>query len=132
VHPAAELKFFVVEAGEIVAGGELHGIVVGRKSLQNNFAGRLAATSATGNLREQLKRALGGAKIGKAERGVGSDDSNEGDTVNVMTFGDHLRADEDIEFALIERVESAFEIFASAHGIAIEASDAGLREHAVK
>ena len=43
VHPAAELEFFFVEADEVVACGELHGVVILKVGLKNNFSRRLAA-----------------------------------------------------------------------------------------
>jgi hypothetical protein len=52
--------------------------------------------------------------------------------VNVVALGDHLRADEQVEFALAQRVQSALEIFVSADRVAIEAGDARLRKHPVQ
>ena len=102
VHPAAELQFFFVEADEVVAGGVLHGVVILKISLQHDFAGRLAASGASGNLGEELEGALGGAEVGEAESDVGTDDADQRDAVNVVALGDHLRADEQIEFAFVQ------------------------------
>src|SRR5579863_6424586 len=52
--------------------------------------------------------------------------------MNVVTFGDHLRADEQVKFPLVKSVESTFEIFVAAYRIAVEAGDARLRKHAVQ
>ena len=68
MHPAAEAQFFVVEAGEIVAGGVLHGVVILKIGLQNHLAGRLAAPGTSRDLGEQLKGTFGGAEVGQAER----------------------------------------------------------------
>ena len=132
MHPAAELQLFFVEADEVVAGGVLHGVVILEISLQHNFAGSLAAPGASGHLRQQLKRALGGAKVRQAERHVGPDHADQRHAVNVVALGDHLRADEQVEFALIQGVQRALEIFVAADGVAIEAGDARLGKHAVQ
>ncbi len=132
VHPAAELQLFFVEADEVVAGGVLDGVVILEISLQHDLAGSLAASGASSDLGEQLEGALGGAKVGQAEGDVGSDHTYERDAVNVVAFGDHLRADEEIEFAFVQAVECALEIFVAADGVAVEAGDAGLGEHAVE
>ncbi len=52
VHPAAEANFLFVEAVVVVRGGELDGVVVGKKCLQHNFAGSIAAPRASRNLGE--------------------------------------------------------------------------------
>src|SRR5580658_5327200 len=66
VHPAAETQFFFVESRKVMAGGVLDRIVILKISLQHNFSRRLSAPGASGDLSEQLKRALGGTKIRKA------------------------------------------------------------------
>src|SRR4029079_10930087 len=50
VHPAAEAKFFFVEADKVVLGGVLHGIVILKISLQYHLAGSFAAPGASGDL----------------------------------------------------------------------------------
>ena len=80
----------------------------------------------------KLESTLGGAEIREAERDVGADHSHQRDAVDVVSLGDHLGADQQIEFAFIESAERALEIFFAADGVAIQPSDAGLREHAVQ
>src|SRR5579871_3873536 len=41
-----------------------------------------------------------------------------------MTFGDHLRAHEQVDLSGVEAVKDAFEVVASTHGITIHAPDA--------
>src|SRR5690242_14012106 len=60
VHPAAESQFLVVEAGEVVRGGELHGVVLGKVGLQDDFAGRCSAAGTTCDLGQKLESAFGG------------------------------------------------------------------------
>ena len=58
-----------------------------------------AAAGAPGDLREQLKRPLGGAEIGEPETDVGGDDADERHPRKVVSFGDHLGADEHVDLA---------------------------------
>src|SRR5579862_7194737 len=118
MHPAPELQLFFVEANEVVAGGILDGVVVLKISLQDDLAGSLAASGASGDLGEELKGALGSAKIWESERDIGSDHADQRHAVNVVAFGDHLGADEKVEFAFVQAVQGAFEIFVAADGVA--------------
>ena len=92
----------------------------------------MAAPRSSGYLREQLERPLGGAKVRHAQRHVRSDHADQRYAVDVVSLGDHLRANEYIEFAFIQRIQRALEIFLPAHGVAIKPRDARLRKHAVQ
>ena len=46
MHPAAVLQFLGDEAGVVVVGGELDGVVVGVIGLDEDLAGKVAATGA--------------------------------------------------------------------------------------
>ena len=61
------------------------------------LARRLAAAGAADDLREQLERPLGRAKIRQAEADVGRDDADERHRRKVVALRDHLRADEDVD-----------------------------------
>ena len=50
MHPAAKTEFLVVEAGEVVLGRVLHGVVIGEICLQDNGSGGRAASSASSHL----------------------------------------------------------------------------------
>src|SRR5215468_184729 len=76
VHPAAEAQFFVIKSGEIMLRCVSHSVVIGKVGLQNDFSWLLSASSSPGDLREQLKGALGGAKIRKSQRGVSANHSH--------------------------------------------------------
>jgi hypothetical protein len=49
-----------------------------------------------GGLREELEGPFGGAEVGYAEADVGVDEADEGDVGDVVAFGDHLGADQDV------------------------------------
>src|SRR6185437_8425648 len=110
MHPTAEAQLLVIEAGKIVQRRVLNGVVIGEKGLQNYFSRDLATPGATRNLSQQLKSAFRCAEVGKAERHIRANNSNQRDAVDVVAFGDHLRADQEIEFAVAERMQGALEV----------------------
>ena len=56
---------------------------------------------------QKLEGALGGAWVAVAETEIGIDDADQIELGKMMTFGDQLGADHDIEFALRDVVELA-------------------------
>ena len=62
-------------------------------------------------------------KSGRPRRKIGGYDSDEGDALKIVAFGDHLRADENVHFPLCECAEDLLEFALGADGIAIEARD---------
>src|SRR4029077_16838528 len=76
MHPAPKTKLLFVKADEIVLRRVLDGVVILKVCLKNDFAGRLAATGATGDLGQKLERAFRGAEIGQAESDIGSDNAD--------------------------------------------------------
>ncbi len=105
--------------------GKLDRVMVRMIGLQHDFARSFTTPGSTGYLRQQLKRTLGSAEIGEAQRIVRADHAHHRHSMHVMTFGDHLRADQQIDFAGMELIEHAFKIMARAHGITIQPADAG-------
>jgi len=63
VQDAAEVSFLLVEGNVVLLGGVLDRVMFGIVGLDENFSGEFAASRASGNLREQLEGALGGAKV---------------------------------------------------------------------
>ena len=96
-QPFAKFDFLLVEAFVVLFGGKTDGVVIGIQSLNHHAAGRIAAAGAPGSLGEELKRAFGGAEIGNAESDIGKHDTDKRDIGNVVAFGDHLRADKNVE-----------------------------------
>src|SRR5206468_11102186 len=112
------------EGGVVLADGVPHGVVIGVVGLNEDAAGKIAAAGAAGNLREELKGALGGAEVGHGEGRVGADDADEGDAMEVVAFGEHLRADEEVERACGESAECFLILALGASGVAVEAGNA--------
>ena len=70
----------------------MHRIVFLKICLQNYFAGCLPASRSPGDLGQQLESTFRRAKIRETQSGVGPDNSDQCDSVDVMPLGDHLRA----------------------------------------
>jgi hypothetical protein len=64
--------------------------------LHQDDARRLAASGASGGLRQQLKGALGRAKIRQPQADIGVHDADQRHVRNVVALGDHLRADQNV------------------------------------
>ena len=95
----AEFEFLLEIAGEIVVTRELNRRTEWRVSLHENFSRRFAASSASGDLREKLKGAFACAEIWQMQREIGINDSDQRYVRKMQPFGDHLRADEDVDLA---------------------------------
>ena len=78
--------------------------------LDEDLAWQLAATGATGDLGEELKDALGRAEVGQAEGEVRADDADQRNAVDVMTLGDHLGADQQVDLASVQAGEQPLHI----------------------
>ena len=52
--------------------------------------------------------------------------------MDIVPFRDHLRAYNDVEFAFIQGIQCAFEVFMATNRIPIEAGDARLGKNAVE
>lgn len=96
----SEFEFFGEESCVVVLGGVDDGEVFGSVGLDVDFTGGVAASGASGDLGEELESCFGGAEIGEGESGVCVDDADECDAGVVVSFGDHLCADEDVDFVV--------------------------------
>ena len=108
--------------------GALEGAVVGGVGLDDDESGEVAPSGASGDLGDELEGAFGGAEVGDMESDVGLDDADEGDLGEIESLGDHLGADEDVEFAGAELFEDALVGVLGGHGVGVHARDAGLGE----
>ena len=75
-----------------------------------------------------MEYAFGGTKIGETQGGVCADDADQGNAVDIVTFGDHLGANEEINFAGVEASEKTFHVASSSNCVAIHATDSGVGE----
>ena len=70
--------------------------------LQNYSALFVRSACSACNLSDELEGALARAIIAKVQRGVRFENSHERYVAEIVTFGNHLCADEDIGFAFAE------------------------------
>ena len=122
----AEFDFLFVKTDEVVAARVLDRRMKRRERLHEHFALDVAATGATGDLREQLKGAFARAKIRLMQRQVGVNDADERDVRKMQPLRDHLRADEDVNFARAKIAEHFAVIILALHRVGVHAFDARL------
>ena len=128
MQQAAIAQFLFDEAEIIMLGGAADGVVIHVVRLHQDATGQVPTTGATRDLGEQLKDAFGGTEVRQAECVIDAKHADQRDTVNVVALGNHLRADQQIHFAAVQAPENAFVIAMMAHGVAIHAGNAGVRE----
>ena len=121
----AEFDFLFVEAGEVVAAGELDGGMKGGEGLDEDFALDVAAPGAARHLGQQLKGPLARAEIGQVQAEVGVDDADQRDVGKVQALGDHLGADQDVGLAGAEIAQDAAVILLALEGVGVHPLHAG-------
>jgi len=94
----ALFQLLVGVASEIRVSGELHGRTMRREGLNEDFAFAFTTTSSSSDLREELEGALGGPEVRHVKRKVCVQNTYESDIGEVQPFGNHLGADEDVQF----------------------------------
>src|SRR5690242_5690167 len=124
----ALLDLVAIEGFAITGNQRAHDRVFGLVRLQKAYAAPLLAAGPPDNLVEQLECALGCAWIAVAEPKVGIDDSDHIELGKMVTFGDKLRADNEIETALGHVVEFLPQPFDGFDHIAGQHQDACLRK----
>ena len=92
--------------------------------------GTIAAAGASGHLGQQLKGALGGAKVRHAQADVGGDHAHQRHVGNVVALGDHLRAHQNVVIALAEILQDGLVLPLAGDRVAVQPRDARARETA--
>ena len=124
----AEFDFLFVKTVEVVAARVLDRRMKRRERLHKHLALDVAATGATGDLREQLEGAFARAKIRLMQREVGVNDADKRDVRKMQPFRNHLRADEDVGLARAKIAEHFAVIILALHRVGVHALDARLGE----
>lgn len=129
--PRRELRLtaffqFIIGEGFVIAGdGVADGRGVGGEGLDDDIAADVAAATSTGDLEDELKGAFLGAEVVQRQGGIGADDADEGDKGKIEPFGDHLGADEDVEFAIFEGGKDIGVVGGAFHRVGVHSADAG-------
>lgn len=124
----AHFHFLFCVAFEIVFTGELDAGAVGGECLDDDFAFEFASAGAAGYLGDELEGALCSAEIRDVQADICVEDADEGDVGKVQAFGDHLSADEDVDFLDFKVPKGFPEGVFAAHGIGIDAGEASVGE----
>lgn len=109
----------------IVAGGGRDGWMIGRVGLDEDPARAVAAAGAAGDLAQDLKGTFGGGEVWELEHGIGANDADGVNGREVEAFGDHLRANDDIDSAVTQALVDGLDM-AEIGAVAVEAGDTGL------
>ena len=125
----SEVELLVGVAAEVVMAGKLNGGGVWCVGLDDDFSFKLTTSGPTCDLGEQLEGALTGAEIGNVQAEVCVEHTNEGDIGEVQAFGDHLGADDDVDFALAKFLQGITQRVFTAHGVGVDACDSCLWEY---
>jgi len=96
--------------------------------LHDDFAGEIGAPRAARYLEQQRREALGRAEITAVERVVGAEHADERQPREVVTLGEHLRADQDIDLARVDALAHVGKGALAPRAVAIDALDARLRK----
>ena len=101
-------------------------VVIGKQRLHHCLPSNVAAASPARNLGEQLKGALAGAKLGQAETDVRGNHADQRDPRKIVPFGDHLRADQHVDFPGGKPCEERGNRASPADRVAVDSRDARL------
>ena len=104
--------------------------MVGLVGLQQADALLAGAARPTGHLAEQLEGAFGGARIAIGKSEIGIDDADQRHVRKIVPLGDQLRADDDVGFALGDRLELEPQPSDAAQHVGRQHDRAGLGEMA--
>ena len=78
--------------------------------LDQAAAGNDLAAGAPRHLIEKLKRAFGGARVGMGKAEIGIDHADKCQAREVMALGHELRADDDVDFAVLDLAQGLAQI----------------------
>src|SRR5437899_8949669 len=110
---AAMTNLFVVKRQIVLGGGQTQSVMARMISLNQHASATLTAAGPPGYLGNQLKCSLRGAKVGKSQSRIDGNNSYQSYIWKVMTFRQHLRANQHVEFALAEIKQGFFERMAA-------------------
>ena len=123
------LQFMRGKSIEVVRFGKLQRRVRRRKGLHDHLALRIPATRTPRDLHEELERPLPRAEVRQMQRRIRTDDSHQSHSRKVQPLGDHLRADQDVNFPAAERPERFVIRTLARHGVRIHPRHPGRRKH---
>ena len=100
-----------------------HRMVSGDARLDHDLSALRSAAGAPRDLTEQLEGPLARAEVGEVDPHVGVDHPHEGDVGEVETLGDHLRAEQHVDFATADAIEDRGVRPLAGRGVHVHARD---------
>ena len=104
--PLSEVDFLLPEALKIVVSRELDGGTKRSRALDIDFSGHVSSACATGDLSQELECSFPSPKIGHMQSNVRVDDTHQSDVGEIEPLGDHLGADQDVDFPGSKRLQN--------------------------
>ena len=102
----ARIRLALQKRIAVARNQRLQNRMIGHVGLQERPPARSFAASATGNLRQHLIGALGGAQIAIAQPQIGVDHTDKTELGEMMSLGDNLRADDNVDPAFGNQLDS--------------------------
>ena len=90
--------FLTVKAFEVVAPDRGEGVVVRHESLHDDASRPRGSSGAAGNLGQELESAFCGPEVREMQADIRGDDADHLDAGEIVSLGDHLCADHDVDF----------------------------------
>ena len=104
--PLPEVDFLLPETLKIMVSRELDGGTKRSRALDKDFSRHVSSTCATGDLSQELECSFPSPKIGHVQSNVRVDDTHQSDVWEIEPLGDHLCADQDINFSGSKRLQN--------------------------
>src|SRR5574343_1446001 len=100
--------------------------------LDKYFAGNLATPCPSADLHELLEQAFRRTKIGGIQAVVGTEDTNQCQARKIVSFGHHLRADQNIRITFANLAEQGLPLSWTVGAVPVQPQDASFREMALQ
>jgi len=122
--PLAEL--FGGEGGKIMVDERGVERMLGELRLNQKLTWTFGAAGAAGDLHQLREETLGRAPVGGKQGGIGSNGADQGELGEIVPFGEHLGADQNVGVAAVNPRHQHFPLLAAARHITIDAQHASL------
>ena len=124
----AKFDFFFIKSRVVLRFAVSYDIVVRRVGLYDDTARNVAAPGPSGSLREKLKGSFSGHVRRQIQETVRRQYTYGCHTGKVVTLGDHLRPQEDVEFMPAKSFDNHVGAVFTLRRIPVETDDAGRRK----
>jgi len=96
--------------------------------LHDHFTRQIGAPGAPRHLEQERGQPFGRAEIAAVEGVVGAEHADQSEPRKIVSLGEHLRSDEDVDVSRVDAIENAGEGPLALRAVAVDAHDARSRE----